>query len=374
MAHKHINFFFSFFLFVKSGNPMKKVVVIGGGFAGAYCAQQLEKDFDVTLIDLKDYFEFTPSVLRTLVEPEHIKKIQVLHTHYLKRTKFIRAEVKTVTPNYVLFDGKRLAYDYLIICSGSRYNAPFKEKRIVLSTRAEHLRHYYDQLCKAKDILIIGGGVVGVELAAEIATHCKKENKKGKEITIAHSRDRLLQRNNQSAIDFAERFLKKQGVKIVYNGRVVQHHGKTFITETGTKIKADLAFMCTGICSNSDFMKKYFKNKLNEREQIEVNHFLQLEGFKNKHKKHIFVCGDVNNSHEEKTAQSAEKQAMVAVENIHHLEHGEPLIEYYSTKKPMIISLGKWCGIFEWGRFTWCGIVPGILKTLVEWKTMLRYR
>ncbi len=359
---------------------MKKAVIIGGGFAGAYCAKHLEKDFDVTLIDLKDYFEFTPGVLRTIVEPEHIKKIQVLHTHYLKQAKFIRAEVKTVTPNYVLFDGKRLAYDYLIICSGSRYNQPFKEKRIILSTRAEHLRQYHDQLCEAKDILIIGGGVVGVELAAEIATHCKngskkeKGNKKDKEITIAHSRDRLLQRNNQKAIDFAERFLKKQGVKIQYNGRVVQHRGKTFITETGTKIKADLAFMCTGIQSNSGFMKKYFKNKLNEREQIEVNHFLQLEGFKNKHKKHIFVCGDVNNSREEKTAQSAEKQAIVAVENIYRLEHGEPLIEYYQTKKPMVISLGKWSGIFEWGSFTWCGIVPGILKTLIEWKTMLRYR
>lgn len=346
---------------------MKKVVIIGGGFAGAYAARQLERDFDVTLIDLKDYFEFTPSVLRTLVEPEHIKKIQVLHTHYLKLATFIRAEVKTVTPNYVLFDGKRISYDYLIICSGSRYNAPFKEKRIVLSTRAEHLRQYYDQLCKAKDILIIGGGVVGVELASEIVTHCKK----GKQITIAHSRDRLLQRNNQKAIDFAEHFLTKQGVKIIYNNRVVHHTGRTFITETGTKIKADLAFMCTGIQSNSGFMKKYFKNKLNEREQIEVNHFLQLEGSKNKN---IFVCGDVNNSHEEKTAQSAEKQAMVVVENIYHLEHGESLVDYDPTKKPMVISLGKWCGIFEWGRFTWCGVFPGILKILVEWKTMLRYR
>jgi len=354
---------------------MKKVIIIGGGFAGAYCAQHLEQDFDATLIDLKDYFEFTPGILRTIVEPGHIKKIQVLHTHYLKHAKFIRAEVKTVTPNYVLFDGKRLGYDYLIICSGSRYHQPFKEKRIVLSTRAEHLRQYYDQLCKAKEILIIGGGVVGVELAAEIATHCKKEKDKGRTITIAHAHDRFLTRNNQKAIDFAERFLAKHGVKIMYNERVMSHNGKTFITDGGKKIKADLAFLCTGIRSNSDFMKKYFKTKLNEREQIEVNAFLQLEGSGN-----IFVCGDVNNSHEEKTAQSAEKQAMVAVENMYRLEQSlqhhaqQLLVAYYPTKKPMVISLGKWCGILEWGRFTWCGILPGILKNLVEWKTMMRYR
>ncbi|HIG96546.1 TPA: FAD-dependent oxidoreductase [Candidatus Woesearchaeota archaeon] len=357
---------------------MKKVVIIGGGFAGAYAAQHLERDFDVTLIDLKDYFEFTPGILRTIVEPEHIKNIQVLHTHYLKRARFIRAEVKTVTPKYVLFDGKRVPYDYLLICSGSRYHTPFKEKRIVLSTRAEHLRQYYDQLCKAKDILIIGGGVVGVELAAEIATHCKKEKGRGKTITIAHAHDRFLTRNNQKAIDFAERFLTKHGVKIMYNERVMSHNGKTFITESGKKIKADLAFLCTGIQSNSGFMKKHFAKKLNEREQIEVNAFLQVEGSKN-----IFVCGDVNNSHEEKTAQSAEKQAMIAVENLYRLEQHsahsthpaqQSLVAYYPTKKPMVISLGKWCGIFVWGRFTWCGVLPGILKNLVEWKTMIQYR
>ena len=67
---------------------MKKVVVIGGGFAGAYIARHLEKDFDVTLIDTKDYFEFTPGILRTIVFPKHMKRIQVLHTHYLHKSHF----------------------------------------------------------------------------------------------------------------------------------------------------------------------------------------------------------------------------------------------------------------------------------------------
>ena len=68
---------------------MKKIIVIGGGFAGSYIARKLEKDFDVILIDSKDYFEFTPGILRTIVESEHIKKIQILHTHYLKRAVIV---------------------------------------------------------------------------------------------------------------------------------------------------------------------------------------------------------------------------------------------------------------------------------------------
>src|SRR3989338_1455974 len=101
---------------------MKKVVVIGGGFAGSLIARKLQKDFEVTLIDTKPYFEFTPGILRTIVEPEHYKSIQVGHKDYLK-AKIIVGHVKKIEEDFVHVDGKKLPYDYLAICSGSRYNA-----------------------------------------------------------------------------------------------------------------------------------------------------------------------------------------------------------------------------------------------------------
>ena len=55
----------------------KKLVIIGGGFAGSLVARNLEKEFNVTLIDTKPYFEFTPGILRTIVEPDHIKKVVI---------------------------------------------------------------------------------------------------------------------------------------------------------------------------------------------------------------------------------------------------------------------------------------------------------
>ena len=58
---------------------MKKLVIIGGGFAGAKIAKALESEFNVTLIDSKDYFEFTPSILRAIIKTKYLKKIQILH-------------------------------------------------------------------------------------------------------------------------------------------------------------------------------------------------------------------------------------------------------------------------------------------------------
>ena len=76
---------------------MEKVVIIGGGFTGAKCAKRLENDFSVTLIDTKDYYEFTPGILRTIINPNHTRHIQILHKDYLKKTNIIVNEVKSIS-------------------------------------------------------------------------------------------------------------------------------------------------------------------------------------------------------------------------------------------------------------------------------------
>lgn len=340
---------------------MKTVIVIGGGFAGSYIAKKLEKKFDVTLIDTKDYFEFTPGVLRTIVEPEHIKKIQIMHSDYLKKAEIIIGEVKEITKEFVMVKGKKLNFDYLAICAGSSYNVPFKEG-VVIATRAKTLWKHSSDLKNAEKILIIGGGLVGVELAGEI---CWKYPEK--RITIVHSFENLIQRNNEKAIKYAEKFLKKKGVEIIYNERLTGSKGGKFFTDKKNTIEADIAFLCTGITPNYEFMKKYFSDILNEKNQIKVNEFLQIEGENN-----IFAPGDLNNLNIEKTAQNAEKQAELVIKNILALEKNEELIAYKGKQTPLVISLGKYSGIFTHKNFNFFGIIPGFMKWAVEKKEIWR--
>lgn len=342
---------------------MKKVVIIGGGFAGSSLAKKLESKFEVVLIDMKNYFEFTPSVLRTLVQPEHIKKIQVMHAHYLRKTKIILGKVSEISRSHVRIKNQRINFDYLAICSGSSYKAPFKNQNLVIAARAENLRTAHDKLCKAKKVLIIGGGLVGAELAGEIASHFGRQ----KEITIVHKKSKLIERNSEKAIKYAENYLTKRGVKIIFNEEIVGRKGNIWKTSSGEIIKTDLAFLCTGIKSNFEFMKKNFKDFLNEKNQIEVNEFLQLDGIRN-----IFAAGDVNNILQEKTAQNAERQAEIVAENICALEKNKKLSKLVPTKTTLVISLGKNAGILEAEKLTLTGFIPGRLKSLVEWKEMFK--
>ena len=340
---------------------MKKVVIIGGGFAGSKAAKKLQKHFDVTLIDGKNFFEFTPGILRTIVKPEHIKKLQIPHRNYLKKTKVVFGTATEVTRNTVKAGKESYPYDYLLVCAGSDYSTPIKEHNIVSATRGFHLVSFHKKLKDSRDVLIIGGGLVGVELAAEICTHFKD-----KKITIVHSNDSLIERNSKRAQAYAQEFLRKNGVRIVFGERVMENKGSEFVTDRKTRIKCDIAFLCTGIKPNCPFMKNHFPNSINEKGQIRINKYLQIVGNEN-----IFAPGDVNDFAIEKTAQNANYQAAKAARNILRIEKKKPLVEYKGWHGPMVISLGKWNGIFEWGNFAVTGFFPGILKILIEIKAMV---
>jgi len=350
---------------------VKKVVVVGGGFAGARVARSLENDerFSVTLIDTKDYFEFTPSVLRVLVEPEHIKKIQVLHKHYLKNSKIVNDKVVSVREkDVVLKNGRKIKFDYLVLASGSFYNEPFKAENVVSETRAHELSDFYNKLKNAKSVAIVGGGLVGVEVAGEILDKYPE-----KEITIIHSHERVLERNPLKTSSYAENYFSKKGVKFVFNERVKDYKKKILETDKGTKIKADLVFGTIGITPHSEMIvKSEYKNLVDKRNFVEVDEFLRLKGV-GENGGNIFVCGDVAGIKEEKTAQHAVHQARVVVCNIRYSEGGKKLHKYIGEESPLVISLGKWNGLFVKGNFVLTGFIPAVMKWFIEWNEMRKY-
>ena len=253
----------------------------------------------------------------------------------------------------------------MIISTGSDYNEPFKEHGVVAVTRAMNLRRSYEKLSKAERVVIVGGGLVGVELAGEISEKYGREKK----IVIIHSGKFLIERNNERAIKYADDYLRKRGVKLIFGEKVVDakktRNEIVCKTDKGSLLKSDMVFLCTGITPNYQFMKKNFSSSFNKRYFIKVNNHLQLETYKN-----IFVIGDVNNRAEEKTAQNAERQAEAACKNIFALESGKELVEYSSEIRPLVISLGRYNGIFSYGKFVFGGKIPAFLKWAVERREM----
>jgi len=379
-----LNLSFQLYIMIKKFEQQrlkKRIVIVGGGYAGTYAAKMLEHNFLVTLIDSKDYFEFTPSKLRILVEPQHSDRVQIKHKHFLSKTLIVVDMVKKITPDFVITDTQSISYDYLIICSGSRTpdikfrsgrNTPYDKNEIsalnstVITARAQHIEGYNSLLKSSQSVLIIGGGTVGVELAGEII-----ENFKDKEITIVHSSSALMPRSPQRAINYTEDYFKRNGTNLIFNDKVSTQEGNRFVTNGGKVIEADLAFLCTGNVPNSEFLQnEYFADHLNAYGFVKVNTSLQLEGHPN-----IFVAGDLTYipDQEEKLCQTAAAEMATVIRNIYLTEASQPLKTYTPGKCPMLVSLGKYDGLFMYNGFVATGFVPAAMKEFVEWKEMIYY-
>ena len=173
-----------------------KVVIAGGGFCGSIVAKKLErnKNLEVTLIDKKKYFEYSPSIAKLIFYPKFSKKITIPFSYFLKHTNVVTDNLVEVKTDQVITTKGNYPFDYLILCLGVDYPIPLKNRRNVVTIKSgAELEEISASVRNAKQILIIGGGLIGCELAGEFATRTHD-----KKITLVHLFDRLLERNKPS--------------------------------------------------------------------------------------------------------------------------------------------------------------------------------
>ncbi len=345
-----------------------KLVILGGGFCGALVAKLLDKrkDIELTLIDKKDYFEYTPSIHKVIFNAAYHKKITVPFSHFLKRTRIVTDKLVQVTPRFVETEREKIRFDYLVIATGIDYPIFLNNKENVCTLKSGlEAAQMGAKILAQEHLLIIGGGLIGVEIAGELVTKTQ-----GKRLIIVHPHDRLLERNPAKASNYARKLLERHGAQIIFGERVIDHKGTIFMTDKGRKIDAEAGIWCAGIRCNPWFMKGFPDSIFTERKALKVNEFLQLEGYPN-----IFVGGDINSVQEEKTAQNAERHAHLIVKNLDKLQKGKPLLAHQPRSAPLVISLGDWTGILTLPNgWSINGFFSGILKWLIEWWVLRGYR
>ena len=175
-----------------------RVAVLGGGFAGLTAARVLSSHpgTEVLLVDQRDYFEYTPGILRAWVKPD-VHRGLVNPIRRLLRSK--RATFRRVPPGCacqivenddggetspLLFsirdtsdaDAPPLvehACDYVVLATGGELS-PLSDDRLLpdgtIKARRRRLREQVSAvMANATSALVVGGGLTGVELAAELA-------------------------------------------------------------------------------------------------------------------------------------------------------------------------------------------------------------
>lgn len=123
------------------------------------------------------------------------------------------------------------------------------------------LKEMNAKLKSAKEIVVAGGGPVGVETAGEIGAHYGTKAK----VTLVTSAAKLLPVFNDSRAKKAETLLKKVGVEVQYNAKVTSANevgnGKTeVVLSNGKTITADVYIPAYGVQPNTEWLPSDLKN------------------------------------------------------------------------------------------------------------------
>ncbi|QEL13489.1 NAD(P)/FAD-dependent oxidoreductase [Limnoglobus roseus] len=253
----------------ESSTPRHHVVVIGGGFAGLYCAQGLGRSpVDVTLVDRRNFHLFQPLLYQVATGSLSPANIAAPLRTILKRQANVRvwlgevSDFDTVKKEVALADGSRLPYDTLVVACGSHHHyfghdaewepiapglktiedATEIRRNILLAFEAAERETDPDKRKRLLTFVIVGGGPTGVELAGAIGelarTTMTREfrafNPADCRVVVVEGQPRVLTNFHEKLSAKALQALTALGVEVQCDAHV------TAVTPTHVEITSDV--------------------------------------------------------------------------------------------------------------------------------------
>ena len=343
-------------------SSMARLVVIGGGMAGHLIAHEMQSSMQVTLIDPKAYVEVPMAVPRLLVEPEALAA-RIPYADFLPNVRRIRGHATAIADDSVevtVPDGsvESVPFDYSVIATGSRYVDPLI--KAAAGTEAE--RHAeivaaHRSYRTTRNVLIVGGGPVGVEIAAEFV-----ESFPAVKVAIIEMGGKLLEAAPSKFGGWAQSFLREHGVEIILNDHVVdppigrQPNDGVATTASGRKIDANVIVWATGIKIATEFVAHSFPEAVEPDGRLKTDSYLRLQGHPT-----VFVAGDVTNLPERRLALIAFLHAPAVTKNLKTLAQSpEAKLVPYKPHPPgkglgrlMVVTFGRRGGLtsLPFGQF-----------------------
>lgn len=259
-----------------------KIVIIGGvagGMSTAFKAIRENPQLDITVLEQEDYISFgawglpyyigdifdniDKNLFTRTLEDAKKSNINLLQKHKVTSVDFLKKQV--FARDLEQDEEKIFNYDQLVISTGATPFIPNMEgidsRNVYTISKPYIVEKLKNNLDDYKNIAIVGGGFIGVEVAEQLSKY------KHLNIDLYHSRDQLLNHVYDSkAAEAAASELKDLGVNIHFSERlkdIVVENGivKEIIT-TNRQDKIDALILAIGFKPNTDIFSDEKLDKL----------------------------------------------------------------------------------------------------------------
>ncbi len=375
----------------------KRILILGGGFAGAYVALYLEKrlagapDVEIMLVARENFVLFTPmlhEVAGCYVAPTDV--VQPLRK-MLRDTRVMIGDIEAIDLSRKqvrvsrgdLACGYDLSYDQLVLALGTVTNffrLPGLEKyslamktlgdAILVRNRVIDLLEVADNEsddteCKAMlTVIVAGGGFAGVETAGAVNDYLLEAKrfyhnvkKDMVRVILVHDGEVLLPELTETLGRYAQEKLRQRGVEVRLKTRVTGYDGKEVSLDDGTKIATRIAIWTAGTTPPAVLSSLPCTM---QRNRILANEYLQVPDWQG-----VWTLGDcalVPNllnagKFHPPTAQHAIRQAATVANNIAAVLRGQTLQPFKFKMIGMLATIGLRIGVAEIFGMRFSGII-----------------
>lgn len=377
----------------------KRVIIVGGGFAGLKLSRSLlGSGYQIVLIDQNNYHQFQPLLYQVAtagLEPSAISFPfrRLLQNHKRAHFRIARLHKVDAEKKKVFTNIGYLEYHYLVIATGLITNF-FGMKNIesnaltmksvgdALLIRNTILQNYEAALSTENlidkeahlNIVIVGGGPTGVELAGAIAEMKNFILPKDypeldfnlMSIYLFEASPKLLGSMSDQSSDKALAYLEKLGVEVRTNTIVKDYDGNYVLLSDGSNHVTFNLIWSAGVTATE--FEGFNKDNLGHGGRMLVNKYNEIEGFEN-----VFAIGDIALMKTEKypdghpqVAQTAIQQAENLGSNLKRLKVGKSVKKFRYRDKGSLATIGRHLAVADLGKLKFQGYFAWLLWSLVH--------
>lgn len=243
---------------------MTKVLIVGGGHAGANTAFALRKDgFDGEIIIISDegYLPYhRPPLSKDFLKQNlAIENLGFKSADFYEEQKIsinLNTQIDSIdlTSNHAITEDASFNFDYLVFATGAAPRLlPMENadsKNLFYLRQITDVLSIHQQITPHKEIVLIGGGYIGLEVASAMI-------ELGLKVTILEAEERILQRVTSPEVSqFYNDYHSKKGVRIICNAKVTNLNAENQMInsvslESGESLAADIVLVGIGAIPNT---------------------------------------------------------------------------------------------------------------------------